>query len=160
MFKIYTMLFLASIRCTLLLSVFLLPCIVIVQCHQNAELNNNIPYLDDVITYFMDPRPVYDMEDDESDESEFDFVGHTPSSSSKADEAVPNDKLAESAVKRDLLGDVEDSKDSSAFFGGTGSLNVEKNKSSSKKDKVESTNIKDDDELFAGIEQYILLMIL
>ena len=71
-----------------------------------------------------------------------------------------SDKLAESAVKRDLLGDVEDSKDSSAFFGGTGSLNVEKNKSSSKKDKVESTNIKDDDELFAGIEQYILLMIL
>ena len=153
------MLFLASIRCTLLLSVLLLPCFVIVQCHQDAELDNNIPYLDDVIAYFMDPRSVYDMDDDESDESEFDFVGHTPSSSSKADEAVPNDKLAESAVKRDLLGDVEDSKDSSSFSGGTESSNVGKNKSS-KKDKVESTNIKDDDELFAGIEQYILLMIL
>ena len=127
------MLFLASIRYTLLLSVLVLHCIV-VQCHQDAELDNNIPYLDDVIAYIMDPRSVeYSEMEDENDESEFDFVGHNPSSSNKADEAVPNDKLAESAVKRDMLEDIED---------GEG-------KDSSKKDKVE-LNTNNDDELFAG----------
>ena len=146
------MLFFASSRLTLLLSILLLPCIV--YCHQDTELENNIPHFDDVVAYLLDPRGSEYGDMDESnnadeDESAFDFVGNSLSHTSKAEDAIPNDELGESAVKKDSIDGDKDSSASSLF----GAEKVEGehavDKKPTKKDKVEY-NIDDDDELFAG----------
>ena len=80
---------------TILLSIFLclLPCMMYCVHGEGVQKSPNSKAL------FMDPLSSIDSNNsDEDDESEFDFVGHKDSL-----DTVPNNDIAESAVKKDLV---------------------------------------------------------